>query len=112
MTIGRNFGILCIRYKKVKNSKKEQALPIHNAAYKSLRSDAKKRGRNEAVIAELKTHAKKLESLISDKKKDEAKKFLKTFESKYMSAASKGVIHKNTASRKISRMFKRVKAIK
>jgi small subunit ribosomal protein S20 len=87
-------------------------LPVHTAAYKSLRADAKKRKHNEAVKSKLKTEAKKMEALIAGSKKDEAKKCLKVFASKYMKAASKGVIHKKTASRKISRLSKRINKIK
>jgi len=87
-------------------------VPTHTAAYKSLRADAKKRARNEAVKSELKTRAKKLEGLIAENKKDTAKEYLKTFIARYMKAASQGVIHKKTASRKISRMSKRVHAMK
>ncbi len=87
-------------------------MPILKAAYKSLRADVKKRKRNEAVKSELKTRVKSLESLIAEKKKDEAQKYFKAFAVKYMKAASKGVVHKNTASRKISRLAKRINAIK
>ena len=87
-------------------------MPIHTAAYKSLRADAKKHKRNETVKSELKTVTKRLEGLIAEKKKDEAQKSFKTVSSKYMKAASKGVIRKKTASRKISRLAKRVNNIK
>ncbi len=87
-------------------------MPVHTAAYKSLRADSKKHKRNEAIKSELKTRAKKLESLIAEKKKNEALEYLKTFASRYMKAASKGAIHKKTASRKISRLSKRINAIK
>jgi len=87
-------------------------LPIHTAAYKSLRADVKKRKRNETAKSELKTRTKKLEGLIAEKKKDEAQKYLKTFAAKYMKAASRGIIHKKTASRKISRLSKRINSIK
>lgn len=87
-------------------------MPTHTAAYKSLRADAKKHKRNEGVRAELKTMARKLESLIADKKKDEAQKYLKSFSSVYMKAASKSIIHKKTASRKVSRLSKRINSIK
>ena len=83
-------------------------MPTVNAAYKALRSDVKKRQRNEAVMSELKTRAKKLESLIAEKKIDEAKKYLNVFTVRYMQAASKGIIHKKTASRKISRLAKKI----
>lgn len=86
-------------------------MPVHRAAYKSLRSDAKKRARNEVVISELKTRSKTLENLINQKKKDEALSYLTSFTARYMRAASKGIIHKKTASRKISRMSKRIAAL-
>lgn len=87
-------------------------MPIHTAAYKSLRADAKKCKRNETVKSELKTITKKLESLIAEKKKDEAQKLHKIVGAKYMKAVSKGVIHKKTASRKISRLAKGINNIK
>ena len=87
-------------------------MPTRRAAYKALRSDVKKRLRNETVMSELRTRAKKLESLISEKKKDEAQLYLKIVAAKYMKAASKGVVKKGTASRKISRLSKRTHAIK
>lgn len=87
-------------------------MPTVNAAYKALRSDVKKRRRNEAVMSELKTRAKKLENLIAEKKIDEAKKYLNVFTVRYMQAASKGAIHKKTASRKISRMAKKIHKLK
>jgi len=77
-----------------------------------MRADAKKCKRNEAIKSALKTIVKKLESLIAEKKKDEAQKSLKTVGIKYMKAASKGIVHKKTASRKISRLVKRVNRIK
>jgi len=87
-------------------------MPVHNAAYKSIRSDIKKRSRNERVNSELKTRTKKLEDLISLGKKDEAAKYFKLVCAKYSKAASKGIVHKKTASRKISRLAKRINAIK
>ena len=87
-------------------------MPVHTAAYKSLRADIKKRKRNEIVKSELKTRAKNLENLIREKKKDEARKYLKIFGARYMKAASKHIVHKKTASRKISRLTKRINAIK
>jgi len=87
-------------------------LPIHTAAYKSLRADVKKRAHNEAIKSELKTLAKKLVSLISEKKKDDAQQHFRIISAKYMKAASKRVIHKKTASRKISRLAKKLNSIK
>ncbi len=87
-------------------------MPTRKAAYKALRSDVNKRGRNTAVISELKTRAKKLEHLIAEKNKDEAKRYFDLLTVKYMRGASKGIIHKKTASRKISRLAKKVNRLK
>jgi small subunit ribosomal protein S20 len=87
-------------------------LPTVNAAYKALRSDVKKRSRNETAMSELKTRTKKFESLIAEKKTDEAKKYFSVLAVRYMQAASKGIIHKKTASRKISRLAKKINKLK
>ncbi|MFH0839908.1 MAG: 30S ribosomal protein S20 [Candidatus Omnitrophota bacterium] len=87
-------------------------MPTRRAAYKALRSDVKKRERNTVFMSELKTRAKKLEHLIAEKKKDETKKYFDILTVKYMKAASKGIIHKKTASRKISRLAKKINTLK
>ena len=63
-------------------------------------------------MSELKTRAKKLEHLIAEKKKDEAKQYFGLLTVKYMQGASKGIIHKKTASRKISRLAKKINTLK
>jgi small subunit ribosomal protein S20 len=109
LTIAPNSAILLNPYAK---KTKEVTMPIHTAACKSLRADAKKHKRNQAAKAVLKSITKKLEDLVAEKKKDEALKSFKIASSKYMKAASKGIIHKKTASRKISRLAKRVNSLK
>ena len=71
-----------------------------------------KHRRNESVRSALKTLTKKLENLISQNKKDEAQKHLRVVCAKYMRAASKDIVHKKTASRKISRLAKKINGIK
>lgn len=87
-------------------------MPREKTAYKELRKAKRRHFRNISVKTELKTLAKKLEKLISAKKNDEAKKMIKTLMSKFNKAAAKGIIHKNTASRKISRLMKRLSSSK
>jgi small subunit ribosomal protein S20 len=88
--------------------KKENKMPQKRSAYKEIRKSTKKYFRNIRFTTELKTLVKKYNLLLSEKKLDEAKQFLKTVASKLGKAASKGVIHKNTASRKISRLSKKL----
>jgi len=83
-------------------------LPIEKTSYKELRKSKPRHLKNIAAKSELKTLTKKLEKLISDKKADEAKKEIRLIVSKIDRAASKGVIKNNTASRKISRLMKKL----
>ena len=54
---------------------------------------------------------KKIEEAIASGNAEEAKSALKEAQPKIMSVAQKGIFHKNTASRKISRLAKKVKNI-
>ncbi len=83
-------------------------MPIKRSAYKELRKAKARHLGNIALKSELKTLTKKFEKYISEKKMSEAKNFLKTLESKIDKAVSKGIIHRNTASRKISRLTKKI----
>jgi small subunit ribosomal protein S20 len=83
-------------------------MPIKRAAYKQLRADKKKRFKNLSVISGIKTAVRRLNDAVS--KGDEAKSraLLKEASSKLNKAVSKKVLRKNTASRKISRLSKKV----
>lgn len=83
-------------------------MPIKKSAWKELRKSRKRRQRNIAIKSELKTAAKKLENLISSGKKTDASGFYKLVCSKLDKAASHNIIHKKTASRKKSRLMKRL----
>ena len=83
-------------------------MPIKRAAYKEIRKSKKRHFANIATRTELKTLTKDFESLVSNKKSDEAKKALSALVSKIDRAASKGVLKDNAASRKISRLMKKL----
>jgi small subunit ribosomal protein S20 len=83
-------------------------LPIKRSAYKELRKAKLRHFKNISTKTELKTLAKKFQKLIETKKADEAKKAISSLISKIDRAASKGIIKANTASRKISRLMKRL----
>ena len=83
-------------------------MPIKRASFKDLRKSKKRHSRNISIKSELHSLSKKVETLISAKKPDEAKSALKAFLSKLDKAATKGIIHRNTASRKSSRLMKRI----
>lgn len=81
------------------------------SAMKRVRQAEKRRLRNKSVKSYLKTISKKVENAISTGNKEEALKILKEAIKAHMRAASKGIIHKNSASRKISRLTKKVNAL-
>ncbi len=84
-----------------------KAAPKKNlSAIKKARQAEKHRLQNKAVKTAIKTVARKVEVAVSEKKKEEANKALIEASEVINKAASKGVIHKNTASRKISRLAK------
>ncbi len=81
-------------------------MPIQRAAFKSVRKDKKRHLRNLRITSNLKNVNKKFDSLIKANKPKEAGEALQSLISHIDKAASKGIIHKNTASRKISRLTK------
>jgi small subunit ribosomal protein S20 len=83
-------------------------MPIKRASFKDLRKSKKRHYKNISTRSELHSIIKKFENLITAKKTDEAKAMLKTVISKIDKASAKGIIHYNTASRKISRLTKKI----
>lgn len=89
-----------------------KARPKKNlSAIKRARQAEKRNLRNTAVRSAVKTIIKKVESAISSGNKEDAGKTLIDVIRTLDKAASKGVIHKNTASRNISRLTRKVNAL-
>jgi small subunit ribosomal protein S20 len=66
---------------------------------------------NRARRSRVRTYLKKVEEAIASGDAAAAKAAFSIAEPELMRAASKGVVHKNTASRKVSRLAARVKAV-
>jgi small subunit ribosomal protein S20 len=89
-----------------------KARPKKNlSAMKRARQSIKQNLRNRGVLSSIKTVIKKVDSAISAGIREDAGKALLQAVKALDMAASKGVIHKNTASRKISRLTQKVNAI-
>ena len=80
-----------------------------SSAKKAVRSQARKTDVNRNRRTMVKSNLRNVEDAIT--KGDKAAAALKAAEPAMMRAVTKGVFHKNTAARKISRLSKRVKAI-
>lgn len=87
-------------------------MPNIKSQIKRMKQAEENRLRNKSVKTGLKSYIKKLEVAISSGDMDEAKNLLPIVTSKIDKAASKGVIHKNTASRQKARLAKKVTEIK
>lgn len=81
-------------------------MPITKSAKKALRKSKKKRLRNLKVKEKIKKLLKEAKFLISQKKKEEAKMLLPKIYKILDKAAKTGVIKKNTAARKKSKIAK------
>lgn len=82
-----------------------------SSAKKNVRKMARKTAVNKARRSAVRTNLRRVEDAIAAGDKAAATEALKAAEPSMMRAVSRGVFHKNTASRKISRLNKRVKAI-
>jgi small subunit ribosomal protein S20 len=85
-----------------------------SSAEKRHRQSEERRLRNKSVKSSVRTSAKKFSLLVQQKEMGEAEAALKDMISKLDSASRKGIIKKNAASRKKSRMqrlFNSLKAV-
>ena len=84
---------------------------IHKSVIKRQKQAEKKHELNKSVKSALKTITKKVEQAAAEKKTDAAKEALVKAMKAYDKAASQGILHKSTASRKISRLSMKVNKI-
>lgn len=85
-------------------------MPIIKSAKKALRQNIKRKKKNLQKKKRIKDLIKQVQSLATEKKQEEAKKLLPQIYKAFDKAAKTGVIKKNTASRKKSRLAKFVQS--
>jgi len=83
----------------------------HQSALKRIRRDSKKTLLNHARIARIRTFIKKVELALASGNKTAANEALKQAQPEIMRGVTKGVLHQNTAARKMSRLNARVAKI-
>ena len=81
------------------------------SAIKRIRRISKQTTVNKVRKSRYKNALKKMNTLIDNKKKTEALKFLPKLNSELMKIAKTGVIKKQNASRNISRITKKISSI-
>jgi small subunit ribosomal protein S20 len=86
-------------------------LANHKSAIKRARQSQEQRVRNRSRKTRMKNVIRDLDEAIAGKSPEKAAEQLKKAVSVIAKTASKGVVHKNTASRKISRLTRAVNAL-
>ena len=81
------------------------------SAQKAVRKIARRTAVNKSRRSQMRTYVRKVEDAITAKDASAAAEALRGAEPLIARAAQKGIVHKNAASRKISRLAKRVKAL-
>jgi small subunit ribosomal protein S20 len=80
-------------------------------ARKRIRRNDRRAVINGARVSRIRTFIKQLETALASGNKDDAKSALQKVQPELARGVAKGVLHKNTASRKLSRLSKRVAAL-
>ena len=83
----------------------------HKSAKKRIRRNANRTAINSARRSRIRTFVTKVEQAIAGGKQADAAAALKAAQPELQRGVTKGVVQKNTASRKISRLNARIKAM-
>jgi len=87
-------------------------MPIKKSAFKALRQSKKRAERNKKIKSDIQALVRKVRKAVEKKDKAKATDWLKQAIRKIDRAGQKGVLKKNTAARKKSRLNKAVNLIK
>ena len=85
-------------------------MPNTKSAIRRVRRVKKQTQVNRIRKSKYKNAVKQMELLLKNKEKEKAKKYFSKFQPILMQVAKSGIINKNTASRKISRISKKISA--
>jgi small subunit ribosomal protein S20 len=81
------------------------------SAKKAVRKIVRRTAINRSRRSQMRTYVRKVEEAIASGDSEAAAAALRAAEPLVMRAAQKGIVHKNTASRKVSRLSRRVSAL-
>ena len=86
-------------------------MPHHKSAEKRLRQTDKRTAVNRARMSRVQTFVKKVETAISSGDKAAAETAFQVAQPELHRATTKGVMHRNTVARKLSRLAARINAL-
>jgi small subunit ribosomal protein S20 len=83
----------------------------HQSAKKRIRRNARAEEVNGARTARIRSYVKKVEEAIASGDKSAASEALRAAQPEMHRGVSRGVLHRNTVARKLSRLSSRIKAL-
>ncbi len=83
----------------------------HKSAKKAIRQTIKRTAINKSTVSKIRTFVRKFEAMIKAQDKSKAIEFFKSVQSIVMRGVTKGVLKKNTASRKVCRLAAKLKKL-
>lgn len=83
----------------------------HKSAKKRIRRNERRRDINRARVGRLRTFLRKTEVAIASGDKAAAEAAFRVMQPELHRAVTKGVIHRNTVARKLSRLASRIKGL-
>ena len=83
----------------------------HKSAEKRIRQIAKRTVVNRARLSRVRTFVKKVETAIATGDKEAARSAFQLAQPELHRAITKGLLHKNTVSRKLSRLATRINSL-
>lgn len=86
-------------------------MPNIKSSIRSVKTDAERRAKNAPIKAALRNAARKVEALAANGAKEDAQATMAAATGLLDRAARKGIIHKNAAARKKSRLAKKINAL-
>jgi small subunit ribosomal protein S20 len=86
-------------------------MPTTTSAKKRVRRNARRDVVNHARKSRVSTSVKKVEAAIASRDKSAAQAAFRDAQPELMRGVTKGVVHRNAAARKLSRLSARIKAL-
>lgn len=86
-------------------------MAYHKSAKKRIRQTIRRTEVNGARVSRIRTFVRKVEKALAAGDKSQAEAAFKEAQPELMRGASKGVVHRNTVARKLSRLSSRIKAL-
>jgi small subunit ribosomal protein S20 len=86
-------------------------MATHVSAEKRIRQTARRTAVNRARVSRIRTFVKNVETAIAARDKEAARAAFAAAQPEMQRGAMKGVLHKNTVARKLSRLAARIKSL-